>query len=286
MRNRLYLKVAAVIMAITALPVFSLTAQAQRQVHVTELQKQPDGTEVYVPKTIEVPEKSAEEVAAAKRKAATVTAEEDDLQYFLNNLAMTRAGESPVVIDLSTFSATTRETTLEVSNGLSLKFTNGTIKRGTGLPSNEPIIKISNGTVVEFDETVTISGENLSTNGRAVDVMDASLKTAAWIGNLKKGTEESYHNFAIYGGSSSSILEILGGTLENNTFLSSNLTYVSLENCLKLETIPLFCFKFCLSLETCILPTLKTLQHAHRVMALFFIVVQKLFQLVFKKTLT
>ena len=105
-------------MAITALPVFSLTAQAQRQVHVTELQKQPDGTEVYVPKTIEVPEKSAEEVAAAKRKAATVTAEEDALQYFLNNLAMTRAGESAVVIDLSTFSATTRETTLEVSNGL------------------------------------------------------------------------------------------------------------------------------------------------------------------------
>ena len=95
-------------MAITALPVFSLTAQAQRQVHHTELQKQPDGTEVYVPKTIDVPEKSAEEVAAAKRKAATVTAEEDDLQYFLNNLAKTRAGESPVVIDLSTFSATTR----------------------------------------------------------------------------------------------------------------------------------------------------------------------------------
>lgn len=213
MRNRLYLKVAAVIMAITALPVFSLTAQAQRQVHVTELQKQPDGTEVYVPKTIEVPEKSAEEVAAAKRKAATVTAEEDDLQYFLNNLAKTRAGESPVVIDLSTFSATTRETILEVSNGLSLKFTNGTIKRGTGLAKGSPIIRISNGTEVEFDETVTISGENLSTQGAAVDLEDASLKTAAWIGNTKTGTESRYYS-CIYAGTSSLKLEVLGGTTD------------------------------------------------------------------------
>lgn len=211
MRNRLYLKVAAVIMAITALPVFSLTAQAQQQVHVTELQKQPDGTEVYVPKTIEVPEKSAEEVAAAKRKAATVTAEEDDLQYFLNNLAMTRAGESPVVIDLSTFSATTRETTLEVNQGISLKFTNGAIRRGTGLAEGSHLIRISNGTIVEFDETVTISGENLLTQGQAVYLDDASLKTAAWIGNTQCGTESRYYP-CIKAYSSSSKLEVLGGT--------------------------------------------------------------------------
>ena len=213
MRNRLYLKVAAVIMAITALPVFSLTAQAQRQVHVMELQKQPDGTEVYVPKTIEVPEKSAEEVAAAKRKAATVTAEEDDLQYFLNNLAMTRAGESAVVIDLSTFSATTRETTLEVNQGISIKFTNGTLKRGTGLSSANPIILISNGSVVEFDATVKISGENLKPNGTAVKVTDASLRTAAWIGNTKYGTENSYGS-GIDASSPSSKLEIVGGTFD------------------------------------------------------------------------
>ncbi len=199
-------------MAITALPVFSLTAQAQRQVHVTELQKQPDGTEVYVPKTIEVPEESAEELAAAKRKAATVTAEEDDLQYFLNNLAMTRAGESPVVIDLSTFSATTRETTLEVNQGISIKFTNGTLKRGTGLAKGSPIIRISNGTEVEFDETVTISGENLETNGEAVVLRDASLKTAAWIGNMHYTESSSY--FAINSSSSSSKLEITGGTID------------------------------------------------------------------------
>lgn len=211
MRNRLYLKVAAVIMAIIALPVFSLTAQAQRQVHVMELQKQPDGTEVYVPKTIEVPEKSAEEVAAAKRMATTVTAEEDDLQYFLNNLAMTRAGESAVVIDLSTFSATTRETTLEVNQGISIKFTNGTLKRGTGLSKNAPLIRISNGTIVEFDETVTISGENLSTQGAAVELEDASLKTAAWIGNTCDGA--GYHA-CIEALQSSSKLEVLGGTTD------------------------------------------------------------------------
>ena len=168
-------------MAITALPVFSLTAQAQRQVHVTELQKQPDGTEVYVPKTIEVPEKSAEEVAAAKRKAATVTAEEDDLQYFLNNLAMTRAGESPVVIDLSTFKDTIRQTTLQVNQGISLKFTNGAIRRGEDLTAWDPLVKISNSTIVEFDESVTISGENLVTNGNAIEMDNASLTTSAVI---------------------------------------------------------------------------------------------------------
>ena len=211
MRNRLYLKVAAVIMAITALPVFSLTAQAQRQVHVMELQKQPDGTEVYVPKTIEVPEKSAEEVAAAKRKAATVTAEEDDLQYFLNNLAKTRAGESAVVIDLSTFKDTIRQTTLQVNQGISLKFTNGAIRRGTGW-GGLPIIRISNGTIVEFDETVTISGENLITQGYAVRLEDASLKTAAWIGNTQCGTENSYSP-CIDANSPSSKQKTAGGTL-------------------------------------------------------------------------
>ncbi|MGM9713003.1 MAG: hypothetical protein ACI3Y5_02655, partial [Prevotella sp.] len=215
MGKRLYLKVAAVIMAITALPMLSLTAQAQREVQVVELQKQPDGTEIHVPKTIEVPEKSAEEVAAAKRKAATATAEEDDLQYFLNNLAKTRAGESTVVIDLSTFSATTRETTLEVSNGLSLKFTNGTLKRGTGLAKGSPMIRISNGTVVEFDETVIISGENLTTNGSAVELQDASLRTAAWIGNTQWGTENSY-SYCIYASSSLSKLEVVGGTIDGS----------------------------------------------------------------------
>lgn len=204
MRNRLYLKVAAVIMAITALPVFSLTAQAQREVQVMELQKQPDGTEVYVPKTIEVPEKSAEEVAAAKRKAATVTAEEDDLQYYLNHIVKTRAGESAVVIDLSTFSATTRETTLEVNQGISIKFTNGTLKSGTGLPSGAPVISISNGSVVEFDATVVIS-RNLSTDGYAVELLDASLNTAARI-------SESHSN-CISATSLSSKLEVEGGTI-------------------------------------------------------------------------
>ena len=210
MRNRLYLKVAAVIMAITALPVFSLTAQAQREVQVTELQKQPDGTEVYVPKTIEVPEKSAEEVAAAKRKAATVTAEEDDLQYFLNNLAMTRAGESPVVIDLSTFKDTIRQTTLQVNQGISLKFTNGTLKRASNF-THGPVVKISNGTEVELDATVIISGENIENGGEAVDVEYSSLKTAAWIGNTNDGTKNAcFAGIDAY----KSKLEVVGGTTD------------------------------------------------------------------------
>ncbi|MGM9734696.1 MAG: hypothetical protein ACI3YT_11330 [Prevotella sp.] len=211
MKNKFYSRVAAVIMAVIG-QIISIPTFAQQMVPVTELQTRDDGTQVQVEKMVEVPEKSAEEVAAAKRKAATVTAEEDDLQYFLNNLAMTRAGESTVVIDLSTFGATTRETTLEVNNGLSLKFTNGTLKRGTGLAEGSPMIRISNGTEVEFDETVTISGENLETNGEAVVLRDASLKTAAWIGNMHYTESSSY--FAINSSSSSSQLEITGGTID------------------------------------------------------------------------
>ena len=189
MNNRLYTFFAAIVMVVLLAPVTE--TRAQRQVQVMELQKQPDGTEIYVPKTIEVPEKPASVIAAEKARAASVTEEEDDLQYYLNHLVKTRAGESAVVIDLSTFSATTRETTLEVNQGISLKFTNGAIRRGTGLAEGDPIIKISNGTVVEFDETVTISGENLTTNGYAVRLGGASLRTASWIGNTHVGTENS-----------------------------------------------------------------------------------------------
>lgn len=191
MKNKFYSRVAVMIMTVIWQMV-SNTALAQRQVQVVEMQTQPDGTQIYVPKTIEVPEKSSEELAAAKSKAATVTAEEDDLQYFLNNLAMTRAGESTVVIDLSTFKDTIRQTTLQVNQGISLKFTNGAIRRGEGIAANDPIIRISNGTVVEFDATVTISGENLETNGSAVEMNDASLTTSAVVGNTRYGTENHY----------------------------------------------------------------------------------------------
>ena len=132
MKDKFYSRVAVMIMTVIWQMV-SITALAQRQVQVVEMQTQPDGTQIYVPKTIEVPEKSSEEVAAAKSKAATVTAEDDDLQYYLNHLPMTRAGESAVVIDLSTFKDTIRQTTLEVNQGISLKFTNGAIRRGEGI---------------------------------------------------------------------------------------------------------------------------------------------------------
>ena len=147
MNHRLYSFFATIVMVLLSV----LTVGAQERMSVVELQTLPDGTQVPVEKTIEVPRK------AAKVSAATVTAEEDDLQYYLNQIVKTRAGESAVVIDLSTFSATTRETTLAVNQGISIKFTNGTLKRGTGLAENYSIIRISNGTIVEFDETVTIS---------------------------------------------------------------------------------------------------------------------------------
>lgn len=209
MENKFYSRVAAVIMAIIGQMV-GITALAQRQVQVVEMQTQPDGTEIHVPKTIEVPEKSAEEVAAAKRKAATVTAEDDDLQYYLNHLPMTRAGESAVVIDLSTFKDTIRQTTLVVNQGISLKFTNGTLKRASNF-TNGPVVKISSGTEVELDATVTISGENIANGGEAVEVDLASLKTAAWIGNTNNGTKNTcFAGIHAY----NSKLEVVGGTTD------------------------------------------------------------------------
>ena len=202
MNHRLYSFFATIVMVLLS----ALTVGAQERMSVVELQTLPDGTQVPVEKTIEVPRK------AAKVSAATVTAEEDDLQYYLNHIVKTRAGESTVVIDLSTFSATTRETTLEVNQGISIKFTNGTLKRGTGLTRYAAMIRISNGTIVEFDETVTISGENLPTNGPAVVLEDASLKTAAWIGNTSDG---SGHYSCIDARSPLSKLEVLGGTTDH-----------------------------------------------------------------------
>lgn len=216
MKDKFYSRVAVMIMTVIWQMV-SITALAQRQVQVVEMQTQPDGTQIYVPKTIEVPEKSSEEVAAAKSKAATVTAEDDDLQYYLNHLPMTRAGESAIVIDLSTFKDTIRQTTLVVNQGISLKFTNGAIRRGEGIARGESLIKISNGSVVEFDESVTISGENLVTNGTAVEVTDASLRTAAWIGNTQLGTENRYSP-DIYASEPSSKLEVVGGIIENSIY--------------------------------------------------------------------
>lgn len=209
MKDKFYSRVAVMIMTVIWQMV-SITALAQRQVQVVEMQTQPDGTQIYVPKTIEVPEKSSEEMAAAKSKAATVTAEDDDLQYYLNHLPMTRAGESAVVIDLSTFKDTIRQTTLEVNQGISLKFTNGAIRRGEGIAKGDPVVMISNGTAVEFDETVILSGENLETNGPVVHVDNSSLKTAAFIGNTQCGGKNNYYTSLLVDWESSGISSSAG----------------------------------------------------------------------------
>ncbi|MGN1156167.1 MAG: hypothetical protein ACI4TK_08320, partial [Agathobacter sp.] len=164
-----------------------------------------------------VPEKSAEEVAAAKRKAATVTAEEDDLQYYLNNLAKTGVTGKQYVIDLSTFKDTIRQTTLELNQGISLKFTNGAIRRGEGIVEKGHLVNISNKTEVEFDETVILSGEDVKNNGPIVVVDDASLRTSALMINTRCGTENSYY-WALSTGSNTSKLEITGGVIEVGVF--------------------------------------------------------------------
>ena len=199
-------------------------ARAQQLVPMLELQTMEDGTQMYVEKMVEVSGGTPD----AMRNAQSVT--DDDLQSYLNRLSSTRAVTNQTVIDLSKFSATTRETTLVISGGISVKFINGQLTRGKSIPESDPIVRISGGAEVDLDPSVTISGENLSNNGLAAVVLeDASLNTAARIVNLHKGdapyiaygilTEGKASNLKVYGSGGSSLSIAYHG--DNTVELSS-----------------------------------------------------------------
>jgi hypothetical protein len=133
----------------------------------------------------------------------------DDLQAYLDRLAssVTRAATSDtIVVDLSTFSATARNSTLTVQS-LCYRFENGTLKRGANLPASSPIVAIINGADVIMDESVTISGENLTNNGTAVYVENSKLTTSANIINMKVGSTTGAMLAVMAGAASKIIVE-------------------------------------------------------------------------------
>lgn len=203
MKGRISFKMTSMLLVAIGLLVSNM-ARAQQLVPMLELQTMEDGTQVYVKKMVEFSGGTTD----AMRNAQSVT--DDDLQNYLNRLSSTRSATNQTVIDLSKFSATTRETTLLISGGISVKFINGQLTRGKGLPESDPIVRISGGAEVDLDPSVTISGENLSTNGHAaVVVEDASLNTAARIVNLRQG-DSFYMAYGINAKDKASNLKVYG----------------------------------------------------------------------------
>ena len=91
-------------------------------------------------------------------------------------------------MDLSKFSATTRNKTLEIRTGKYYKFVNGTLKKTED--STEPLITISNGSSVEIGS------------------IDNSNDTRAWV--TANGVVNGVETIRMEGGS----LTVLGGVLD------------------------------------------------------------------------
>lgn len=137
--------------------------------------------------------------------ALPVTAQNDDLQDYINSVSSGSNGVSPqtrattsdgfTIVDLSQFSATNRTKTLQVTNGQKIRFVNGTLTRGDGLV--DPVLKVDGGSVVEIsssDGTYKTSAEinNETVSGgidyEAVLVHQGTIKVKNY-GWIDGGTE-------------------------------------------------------------------------------------------------
>lgn len=107
----------------------------------------------------------------------------DDLQDFINE----QSG-NVITVDLSKFSAITRNKTLEIRTGKYYKFVNGTLKKAADC--TEPLITISNGSSVEIGS------------------IDNSNDTRAWV--TANGVINGVETIRMEGGS----LTVLGGVLD------------------------------------------------------------------------
>lgn len=107
----------------------------------------------------------------------------DDLQDFINE----QSG-NVITVDLSKFSATTRNKTLEIRTGKYYKFVNGTLEKAADC--TEPLITISNGSSVEIGS------------------IDNSNDTRAWV--TANGVINGVETIRMEGGS----LTVLGGVLD------------------------------------------------------------------------
>lgn len=94
---------------------------------------------------------------------------QDDLQEFINknsNSQSRRASGDIVVVDLSTFSATTRTTTLNVANGNRYRFINGTLTRANSL--DNPVMFVGQNTYVEIGAGANIDASNTASRRETI----------------------------------------------------------------------------------------------------------------------
>lgn len=168
----------------------------------------------------------------------------DDLQEHLDRLSATktRSGSEPTIIDLSKFGSTVRETTLEVTNGLYVRFVNGTLSRTSALKG--PIAKISGGAIVEWGENAVCNDAGVRNGNSLVAVEDASLVIDG--GNI----ELSYSNKtaarliilpgkddAVLMSNDKSVFKINSGLVEGKVLCNSEKAYMSAFNGGVIESI-------------------------------------------------
>ncbi len=142
-----------------------------------------------LPETIEAYLDETDNSVKLRQKASA-----DDLQDFINE----QSG-NVITVDLSKFSATTRNKALEIRTGKYYKFVNGTLEKAADC--TEPLITISNGSSVEIGS------------------IDNSNDTRAWV--TANGVVIGVETIRMEGGS----LTVLGGVLEGGYKMNGHESY-------------------------------------------------------------
>lgn len=157
---------------------------------------------------------------------------QDDLQAYINHIskqarAAGRASNDVTIVDLSQFSAVVRTTTLDVANGRSFRFINGTLSRDVSLDG--PVIHIGGSSYVEIGEGATITTEG-SPSSREVIYMDGGELVVDAGGSVASPQNNSAIGYgapwmapsAVGVGMNNSVWMISG----KNTFQTNNDSYV------------------------------------------------------------
>jgi len=133
--------------------------------------------------------------------ALPVTAQNDDLQDYINSVSSGSNGVSPqtrattsdgfTIVDLSQFSATNRTTTLQVTNGQKLRFVNGTLSSTSELKG--PLVLVGNESAVEVASLDCTSKTGASFEGGLVRLNNGTLRVKDYgnINALKTSSNKS-----------------------------------------------------------------------------------------------
>lgn len=104
---------------------------------------------------------------------------QDDLLDYINSIVkkqpqQRRAGDGITVIDLSNYSAVVRERTLPITNGLRVRFINGTLSRANSLDG--PILQIDAQSYVEISDGATVTTQQSTSNREAILMESGELR--------------------------------------------------------------------------------------------------------------